>query len=75
MLKVLLALTTYFVCVLAPAPSHALDVDLTSAGIRARVSSDRVLGKEYKAIRGGGYYRGMATPDGLTQDAVCDAEY
>ena len=30
---------------------------------------------KYKAIRGGGYYRGMATPDGLTQDAVCDAEY
>ena len=44
--KTFLALTTYFVCVLAPAPSRAFDVDLVSAGIRARVASDRVLGKE-----------------------------
>jgi len=28
-----------------------------------------------KAIRGGGHYRGMATPAGLTQDSACEAEY
>ena len=44
--KAFLALTTYFVCVVAPAPSRAFDVDLVSVGIRARVSSDDVLGKE-----------------------------
>ena len=30
---------------------------------------------KYKAIRGGGYYRGMTMPTGLTQDSVCEAEY
>ena len=44
--KAFLALTTCFVCVLAPAPSRVFDVDLASVGIRARVSSDDVLGKE-----------------------------
>jgi hypothetical protein len=44
--KVLLALTTYFVCVLAPTPSRAFHLDLVSVGIRARVSSDDVLGKD-----------------------------
>jgi hypothetical protein len=29
----------------------------------------------YKAIRGGGHYRGVATPAGLTQDSACEAEY
>ena len=46
MLKVLLALTTYFALVLASAPSAAFGVDLLSVGIRARVSSDDVLGKD-----------------------------
>ena len=46
MRKTSLALTTYFVCVLDTAPSRAFDVDLASVGIRARVSSDDVLGKE-----------------------------
>jgi len=46
MLKVLLALTTYFAFVLASSPSDAAGVDLLSIGIRARVSSDDVLGKE-----------------------------
>jgi hypothetical protein len=45
MSKLLLALTT-FICVLAPVPSRAFDVDLVSAGIRARVSSNDVLGKD-----------------------------
>jgi hypothetical protein len=44
--KAFLALTTCFVCVLAAAPSRAFDVDLVGAGIRARVSSEDVLGKE-----------------------------
>ena len=44
--KAFLALTTFFVCVLAPAPSRAFDVDLVSVGIRASVSSNDVLGKE-----------------------------
>ena len=44
--KRFLALTTYFVCVLALAPSRAFDMDLASVGVRARVSSDDVLGKE-----------------------------
>ena len=44
--KAFLALTTWFVCVLAPAPSRAFDVDLVSVGIRARVSSQDVLGKD-----------------------------
>ena len=44
--KAFLALTTCFVCVLAAAPSRAFDVDLVSAGIRVRVSSEDVLGKE-----------------------------
>ena len=44
--KAFLALTTYLGCVLAAAPSRAFDVDLVSVGIRARVSSDRVLGRE-----------------------------
>lgn len=30
---------------------------------------------KYKAIRGGGYYRGMVTPAGLTEEFVCEAEY
>jgi hypothetical protein len=30
---------------------------------------------KYKAIRGGGYYRGVQTPAGITQDIVCQAEY
>ena len=30
---------------------------------------------KYKAIRGGGYYRGMSTPEGVTTDVVCQAEY
>jgi hypothetical protein len=30
---------------------------------------------KYKAIRGGGYYRGMITPAGLTEEFVCEAEY
>jgi len=30
---------------------------------------------KYNAIRGGGHYRGMATPAGLTQNNVCQAEY
>ena len=46
MYKAFLALTTCFVCVLAPARSRAFDLDLVSVGIRARVSSDDVLGKE-----------------------------
>jgi hypothetical protein len=44
--KAFLALTTFFVFVLAPVPSRAFEVDLVSAGIRARVSSADVLGKE-----------------------------
>lgn len=44
--KAFLVLTTCFVCVLAAAPSRAFDVDLVSAGIRVRVSSEDVLGKE-----------------------------
>ena len=46
MRKAFLALTTCFVCVLAVTPSRGFDVDLVSVGIRARVSSDDVLGKE-----------------------------
>lgn len=30
---------------------------------------------KYKAIRGGGYYRGVVTPAGLTEEFVCEAEY
>ena len=30
---------------------------------------------KYKAIRGGGYYRGVMTPAGLTEEFVCEAEY
>jgi hypothetical protein len=30
---------------------------------------------KYKSIRGGGYYRGIATPTGITEDDVCEAEY
>ena len=45
MTKAFLALTMWFVG-LAPAPSRAFDVDLVSVGIRASVSSDRVLGEE-----------------------------
>jgi hypothetical protein len=45
MSKAFLALTIWFAC-LAPAPSRAFDVDLFSVGIRASVSSDRVLGDE-----------------------------
>jgi hypothetical protein len=30
---------------------------------------------KYKAIRGGGYYKGVATPAGLTEESVCEAEY
>ena len=44
--KAFLALTTCFVCVLATAPSRAFEVDLVSAGIRASVSSNDVLGQE-----------------------------
>jgi hypothetical protein len=29
----------------------------------------------YKAIRGGGYYQGKSTPDGLTEDFKCEAEH
>jgi hypothetical protein len=46
MAKAFLALTTCFVWVVAPAPSRAFDVELVSAGLRASVSSDDVLGKE-----------------------------
>lgn len=44
--KAFLALTTCFICVLAPALSRATDVDVVSVGIRARVSSNDVLGKD-----------------------------
>jgi len=44
--KAFLALTIWFVGVLAPVPSRAFDVDLVSVGIRASVSSERVLGDE-----------------------------
>jgi hypothetical protein len=30
---------------------------------------------KYKAIRGGGHFRGTATPTGITQENVCEAEY
>jgi hypothetical protein len=30
---------------------------------------------KYKTIRGGGYYLGIATPAGLTEDDICEAEY
>jgi len=30
---------------------------------------------KYKAIRGGGYYYGTATPAGVAVDAICQAEY
>lgn len=30
---------------------------------------------KYKGIRGGGHYRGVATPSGVTQDTTCEAEY
>jgi hypothetical protein len=46
MRKTFLALTICFACVLAPAPSRGFAMDLVSVGIRARVSSDDVLGKE-----------------------------
>ena len=46
MSKASLALAICFLCVLAPAPCGAFDVDVVSAGIRARVSGNDVLGKE-----------------------------
>jgi len=30
---------------------------------------------KYKAIRGGGHFRGTATPAGITQENACEAEY
>jgi hypothetical protein len=30
---------------------------------------------KYKAIRGGGHFRGTGTPSGITQENVCEAEY
>lgn len=44
--KAFLALTTCLACCVAAAPSRAFEVDLVSVGIRARVSSDDVLGRE-----------------------------
>jgi hypothetical protein len=46
MLKVLITLTTFLALVAASAPSSAFGLDLHSVGVRARVSSDDVLGKE-----------------------------
>jgi len=41
-----LALTIVVLCVLAPWPSRAADLELLSVGVRARVGEKRVLGKE-----------------------------
>jgi len=30
---------------------------------------------KYKEIRGGGHYRGVSTPGGLTQDSTCEGDY
>jgi hypothetical protein len=46
MAKTFLALATCLVCVLTAAASRGFDVDLVGVGVRARVSSDDVLGKE-----------------------------
>lgn len=43
-----LAPTIFVLCVLAPWPSRAGDLDLLSVGVRARVGEKRVLGKEQK---------------------------
>ena len=40
------ALTIFVLCVLAPWPSHAADLELLSVGVRARVGEKNVLGKE-----------------------------
>ena len=41
-----LALTIFVLCVLAPWPGRAGDLDLLSVGVRARVGEKRVLGEE-----------------------------
>lgn len=41
-----IAPTIFALCVLAPCPSRAGDLDLLSVGVRARVGEKRVLGKE-----------------------------
>lgn len=41
-----LALTIFVLCVLAPWPSCAADLELPSVGVRARVGEKRVLGTE-----------------------------
>ncbi len=46
MRKTLVPLMTCLVCAPAASPSRAFDMDLASVGIRARVSSDDVLGKD-----------------------------
>ena len=40
------ALTIFVLCVFAPWPSHAADLELLSVGVRARVGEKTVLGKE-----------------------------
>lgn len=40
------ALTIFVLCVLAPWPCHAADLELLSVGVRARVGENTVLGKD-----------------------------
>jgi lipid A 3-O-deacylase PagL len=42
-----LAPTIFVLCVLAPWPSHAGDLDLLNVGVRARVGEKRVLGEQH----------------------------